>query len=248
MTHLSGLIFGVGSFLLNMSPLPNPKLSRAPPPWFMEDFSSAVMSSTIIVVYDILQSLSMSISAASTTISVPNTPLLSTESAKLFNFSHTSASSTSGLLSCFVVYQSHLAVCPAHTVIRVCSFLLAVEQLGSSMLGFLWVLSSSWLFSRVHDYLWCLTSHGHCRLSCWAIPAVYRLPPLLWTVNIIIVAYFMADRASCKDSCRSMTSYDCVFWPNRIDWWSKKQLMVSRSSMEAEYYALGYIVIWKQLY
>jgi len=55
----------------------------------------------------------------------------------------------------------------------------------------------------------------------------------------IIVAYFDTDWANCEVSCYSATGYAAYFGPNLIACHSKKQPMVSKSSIEAKYRAVG---------
>lgn len=57
-----------------------------------------------------------------------------------------------------------------------------------------------------------------------------------------IVAYSDAEWPGCPDSSRSTCSYVIFFGPNLISCRSKKQLIVSKSSTEAEYRALAYTV------
>lgn len=88
---------------------------------------------------------------------------------------------------------------------------------------------------RIFRYLQGTTDHGiHLRSS--------KVPSL-------VVAYSDADWAGCKDSSRSTTGYVVFFGPNLISWRSKKQPIVSKSSTEAEYRVVAYIVaetIWIQ--
>ena len=57
-----------------------------------------------------------------------------------------------------------------------------------------------------------------------------------------LVAYSDADWAGCPDSRRSTSGF-CVFLgDNLVSWSSKRQIMVSRSSAEAEYRAVAHVV------
>jgi hypothetical protein len=66
-------------------------------------------------------------------------------------------------------------------------------------------------------------------------------------INTSLTAYSDSDWAGCPDTCRSTSGF-CVFFGNNfISWFLKRQVMVSRSSTEAEYHDVAHVVahtIW----
>lgn len=60
--------------------------------------------------------------------------------------------------------------------------------------------------------------------------------------NISVQTYSDTDWAACPDTRRSITSFCILFGDNLIGWKSKKQPVVSLSSIEAEYRALSKVV------
>jgi hypothetical protein len=53
--------------------------------------------------------------------------------------------------------------------------------------------------------------------------------------NLVFHAYCDVDWVGCPDDRRSTTEFAIFLGPNFISWSSKKQAIVSRSSIEAEY-------------
>jgi len=86
---------------------------------------------------------------------------------------------------------------------------------------------------RIFHYL-----HGTLAHGMWVQPSAAS-PSL-------VIAYFDAHWARCKDSCRSTTGYAVFRGPHLIAWHSKKQPTIS---IEVEYKAIGYtIAVGKLLY
>ena len=56
---------------------------------------------------------------------------------------------------------------------------------------------------------------------------------------MLISAFSNADWAGCPDDRRSTGGFAVFLGSNLVSWCAKKQAMVSRSSTEAEYKALG---------
>ena len=54
-----------------------------------------------------------------------------------------------------------------------------------------------------------------------------------------LVVYTDADWAGCPDTRRSTSSYVVFLGGNHVSWSSKRQPVVSRSSVEAEYHAVA---------
>lgn len=55
--------------------------------------------------------------------------------------------------------------------------------------------------------------------------------------SLMLSAYCDSDWTGCRDTRRSITGFCTLLGLNLISWFGKRQLTVSRSSMEAEYYA-----------
>lgn len=126
-----------------------------------------------------------------------------------------------GALQCVIVTRPELG----YSVNKVCQFMSQP-------------LTSHWsAVKRILRYLKGSIDHG------------LTLQPATQGTPLYINAFCDADWASDIDDRRSTSGASIYFGPNSVSWWSRKQTLVAKSSVEAEYRSLALAaseVLWLQ--